>query len=721
MADDQFELIQGGGSGKDAALLKEIRERYAAADAAWRPLREERRTDMRYVCGDPWSEKDRKAREDAFRPCISHDELSQYVNAVVNNARQNKRGIKFSPSGAGADDNTAMLREDLVRTIEYRSQAQSAYITAYQQCVEGSYGFFRLSRKYVSDQSFDQEIVVKAIPNPDSVLYDPDVREADWSDAQYCFLVEPLTREEFKRRWPKARIQDFGFDAMRLAKDWISERNVLTAEYWRVESKPGNIYLLKDGSLSTDPKDAGKAVKSRDIERKCVVQYFTNGVEILERNEQPGTLLPIIPCAGIERYVDNGDGAKRVLFSLIRLAREPQMTLAYLCSQQMEEASLSPKATFIGYTGQFETDSEAWETINKIPHARVQADPVVDGATGAILPLPTRIPFTPNFQAYEVAKDSARRAIQAAMGISPLPTAAQRQNEKSGVALERIDQAQQLGSYGFADNFERALCYAGRVMDEWIPVVYDSEREMALHRRDDSHEMVQLNTPEPYVDPKSNEEKQYDTSAGDHHVTISAAPSYQSQREEAASFLDTLIQNLKGLPLAPPQAQHLLSLAIRMRQLGPLGDQMAEIIDPTANGNGQQQQLAAQQQQMAQMQQQFQQMQAELQKLQLERAGKVLDNQAKLQIAQMQIEAGIAEAEIETKAQQQSERAEFVGDMAQQFHAQAHEAAMQGMDQAHDRQLTDQQAANQQDLQAQGAQQQAQQAAQQQQQGDTQA
>jgi hypothetical protein len=42
------------------------------------------------------------------------------------------------------------------------------------------------------------------------------------------------------------------------------------------------------------------------------------------------------------------------------------------------------------------------------------------------LPLPRRQAFTPNFQEYEIAKDSCRLAIQAAMGISPLPTAAQR-------------------------------------------------------------------------------------------------------------------------------------------------------------------------------------------------------------------------------------------------------------------------------------------------------
>src|SRR5574340_144245 len=114
----------------DEALLQEIRDRYRYACDAWREIREERKIDMRYISGDPWDESDRKARADAGRPCINHDELGQYVNQAINGLRQNKRGIKVSPAGNGASEKTAELHQDLIRTIEYRSQAQSAYVTA---------------------------------------------------------------------------------------------------------------------------------------------------------------------------------------------------------------------------------------------------------------------------------------------------------------------------------------------------------------------------------------------------------------------------------------------------------------------------------------------------------------------------------------------------------------------------------------------------------------
>ena len=101
----------------DEELLREIRDRYKYASDAWEEIRKERQKDMRYICGNPWDDKDRKVREDAGRPVVNHDELNQYVNQAVNNLRQNKRGIKVEPGGNGADGKSAGVRQDIIRTV----------------------------------------------------------------------------------------------------------------------------------------------------------------------------------------------------------------------------------------------------------------------------------------------------------------------------------------------------------------------------------------------------------------------------------------------------------------------------------------------------------------------------------------------------------------------------------------------------------------------------
>jgi hypothetical protein len=682
---------------KDEDLLKEIRDSYVYLDKKWRKPREERKTDLRYLMGDPWEPKARAAREDKGRLCLNHDELRQYINQAINAVRQNKRGIKVDPDGANSSEQEAELRQDLIRTIEYKCGAPYIYISSgFEQAVRGGYGFFRIGRRYVG-KTFDQEIVIKPILNPDSVLFDWDCKEVDWSDARKCFVLDWMIKNDFKRKYKDAEVKDFTGDHRTMAPDWIHADKVLVAEYWKVESEFSMLYLTEGDRIATErPPRETRVLTSREHEEKTIVQYITNGVEIIKRIPQPGEIIPIIPVIGEEIWTDGGEGVERVILSLPRLARDPQMSLAYLVSQMSEEAKMTPKVKFIGYKGQFESDREAWENLYDDPRAYIQVDPMVDGAGGAVLPKPQFQPFAPNFQQYIMAQDSCRRAIQAAMGISPLPTSAQRNNEKSGIALERIAQSQAIGSYHFADRFDMFLSLAGRVMDSWIYPVYGKQRKLTLRKANDTTYKATINTEAPYIDEK-DQEQHYKIEESENHITISTGPSNQSQREEVTQFLDLLVSNIKNLPLAPEQMQKLLGLAIRMKQMGPRGDEMADIIDPKKQGGAQIppeiiQQMQGLQQQCQALNEYAKQKEAEIQKLQQEKDAKIVDNQFRLEIEKMKIEADIAKAEITTKAQALGERMQFVEDLWKQFHGQAHEAGLAAQQQGYERQLADQQA-----------------------------
>ena len=672
-------------SEQDEELLRTIRENYRYATDYWRDIRDERQKDMRYICGDPWPAKDRKAREDADRPVLNHDELTQYVNQSLNNVRQNKRAVKVEPAGGNSNDASAEYRQNRIRAIEYKCKADSIYETAFQQMLEGSYGFWRIGRRWVScdENNWDQEITISNIPNPDSVLYDPDCKEPDWSDAQWCFVVEPMSIEKFKQQWPNAQRTDFSRDEREAAIEWFpSEKTIMVAEYWKIE-------IEYEDQKRKNPA-TGKT-ETRTAERKTVIQYITNGVEILEKNEQPGDEIPIPACIGLVRYVNDGVGnAKPKIFSLVRLARDPQMMLAFLVSQEAEEAGLTPKTPFIGYTGQFESDSDAWKSVTKKPHPFLQVDPIPDSANGQILPPPQRQNFTPNFQAYEVAKDSARRAIMAAMGISPLPTAAMRATDKSGVAIQRIQNEQALGSYHFVDNFERAIARCGRIIESWLPLYDQGIKQVALCDLEGKRKVVTIN--QPVVNPQTGEVEHYPVEEGEHDVTVSAGPSNASQRDMAQEQLAALVQNMQPLVasgvIAPPQASQLLAMSIQMMQLGPIGDRMSEVISPSQNGPPvppQAQQAIAQAQGQVQMlNEAMQKLQAENQELQMKLSARVADNQGRFEVEQLKAQTQIAVAEINTKSQILSERLQAIQEEMKLLREAAHDRGSQAAQHAHE-------------------------------------
>jgi hypothetical protein len=683
-------------------LLKTIRERYRYGFEKWRKNREDGQKNMRYVAGDPWDQADKDARKG--RPTVCPDELNQYVNQVVNTARQNPRGVKVDPAGDSATEELAQYRENRIRAIEYACNGAQVYIQGLQSAVERNIGYWKVSRVYVSDESDEQEIVILPVMNPDTIIIDPDYKELDGSDIKWAFELDRIPLADFKDEYPDAQVssfraEDYGDDAAY----WCDDDTVLIASYWVVETK-------------------STKVRSRTAKVRSIKQYVTNGLEILQEGDvQPGPYIPIIPVFGKEIWVSFNDGgnAERVLLSLVTLARDPQKALAYVMSAMLENMGQIPRTSWVGPVGAFETDAEAWATSNTQYHAYLQYDMVTDATGGPSAP-PSRTPLTPDFQAYSTGVDVCRRAIMSAMGLQALPSAAQRANQKSGVALDKIESQQSIGSYHLVDNYDRAIKLTGRIINHWLSITDVGETEKPVREADGTHKVVKVNTDAPVQVDDHQYHFPIADDQGRYQITISDGPSHESQREAASEFVDTLLQNPKDLPLTQLQAAQVLALCIRLKQLGPIGDQMADIIAPKDNS---QQQLGQLHQQMQQQAAQMQEMQTALQKLLLEKQGKVIEMQGKAHLAMLDHvaamteadkdrETKIAVAEINTKAQNVAERHQSYDDLQAQFHDQAHDAAMQSTQQSHEQQMAQQAAQNQQAAQAQQGQQQSAQSAQ---------
>ena len=647
-------------------LLEEIRDQYEAMHRYWRPVFDEGDIDMRYISGDPWDPEERLKRKNK-RPCLSPDQLGQYVNQLVNEVKQNPRAIKLTPAGQEATDDLAERRAELIRGIEYRSNAQSAYTWGFQNAVQRSYGSWRVTAKYVSDSKFDQELIVDRILNPSSVLLDPYAQKQDFSDMKRAFIVNFMSKERFEKQYPDAEVKSFGTDWVELAPGWITDKGVQVGEYWRVETKRKKLYKLPDGQISEKLPPGVKAVKERNAVSQKVRQYITNGIEILDTVDWPGEFIPIVPCFGRELWMQDGVTTKRLFLSHIRLARDMQMLYAFLRTQEAEEAKLSPRVPFIVAEGQLEGHERDWVDSINDPKGFLYYKTKTDATGDQLLPPPTRVPFQPNFLAYSAAAEDTRRDIQSAMGTTSLPTAAQRQNEKSGIALKQIEQQMSKGAYHFIDNYEVALQCTGRIINPLLKAYYNGPRDVPAQKADKTYFMMRVND-QAYVNPKNKKAEFIDLSKGEYDVTISTGSSFESQREEANQFVDTLVANLKNLPVPPPVATKLLALALRLKTLGPIGDEMAELLDPKQQG---QEEIPPQVQEMLQKLQQETQalnayakeLEGKVQELTQEKQAKAADNASKEKIANLEakVEILITKMEIQGKAMIETLKAELQG------------------------------------------------------------
>lgn len=581
----------------DSAKLKEIRERREYSANQWQESRDEQEVDLRNVAGNPWDEIDLKARKN--RPIIAPDEMSQYRNQVINAARANPTGMKFSPIGNGATDRGAEFYQNKAREIEYRSHAQIAYITALDNALKGSYGFIRVETRFESPRSANQEIWIEGFPDPNLVMPDPDAKRPDSSDMQYCFVDRWTDITEHQRRGGKLKpshLRELG----RNHSGWVQGDNILEAEYWEIATKERALWLVQPmGQRGAPPvppvqmfedeiaaaneklRGALKPIrKLRDVDYPAVKQYFTNGLEIIgDVTDWPGKYIPIVSCYGEILYVPDGGITKRQIRSMTRSMRAPWKAFCYTCCQELEVLAMTPKAPLLAMRGQFtaKQKKELKESIQGVPKAVLEYEGVTEKTGQQVLPPPGRVEYTASqhLQALEVVKEGWRRAIQAAAGSNFLPTNAQRHNEKSGVALDKIDQSAAQGTFHFLYSRNGMIRQTALIIEDLIPFVHSQQGETGVMVNDTLSKNVPINNP---TNPDA-----YDTK-GDYLPTVSTGPSSESERGAVSEFTDTLVGNIGTIAEVSGKhaAAQVMAQAIRNKNLGTGGDQLADIIEPPA-------------------------------------------------------------------------------------------------------------------------------------------
>lgn len=699
-------------------ILKEIRERHEYAKREWSKIREEAAKDMRFVSGNPWDDDDLDDRDG--RPTIAPEEMSQYRNQVTNALRANPRGAKFQPAGGGSSKQSAEFYQDKWREIEYRSHAVEAYIAGAENALQRSYGYWRVKTEYQSPRSPNQELVIEAFPDPDVVLPDPDAKRRTSEDMKYCFVLETMPQAEFKRKYKTAKVTNFS-DYLGRYKNWVVDsKNVQVGEYWSVETRLRKLFAVAlstrdpqtgaevladkplfvfDDELPAIQKQASRGIivrssrEVRDVDYPQVKQRITNGLEVLEELDWKGKYIPIVSVYGPILYVPDGGTTNKVILSMTRFGRDPWKAFCYACSQELEVLGMVPHGSVVAHEGQLAGHEDDWEESLHKPKLVLYYKGRVPGMTAEDerLEKPTRLEYTQGeyLQAIEMVKEGFRRSIQAAMGSNFLPTQAQKQNEKSGEALDKMLSAATQGTYHFVDAYEDAVRQTAVIGEDLLDKTHDYTGDTAVMNGKQEAKSVPINDPQ---NPDAV------STRGDHLVTISTAPSSDSEYDAVQEFLTHFLQNLEQIAqLAGPQvALALLAHSIKMKNMGPMGDELANMLMPPdmqADGDGK-----PPDPRLMQAKQQIQQMQQKLQELGYKIQTKQVEGQTKFAIEKYKTDAKsddsaknrevkLAVAELGDRVDRlflMIEESKLVGARAEGRVGRAHDAIERAKDRAHE-------------------------------------
>lgn len=561
--------------------VTELRDMFDRYRERWSEVYDQADEDMQCLSLDgPWPQKERDARNTPGqeRPCLHEDVISQYHNQVINGIEMDQLGADVQPEGNGADEKTAEEVEDRIREIDYVNNAQHAYMTAAQCAIQSSMGFWEIETDWCSPDSWERCIKINAIMDPKTCLPDPDSKEPDWHDMQGFIKLSRMSHAEFRQKYPGAQIVNFEGLINDDNKYWLDSMTVQVAAIWRVKKKKRMLLFIDDGTdqglsiFEDELPDGMKKVKRgkqkmvafggsdypilRESKRylPSVEKIITNGIEVLDRTEWEDEEIPVLVVTGRVKY----EQGKRVIDSLTRKARIGQLLYDACISSIQELVSSAPKFKMVGYEGQFDTSTN-WARAFRDPTAYAEIKAVTDGSPeGEVLPLPNFVQPNPPIALLEGWKQSILLSIQNSIGM----TSTERKDRaaKSGKALEALDRTINVGTYHYRKSLEIAQLRGYRIINRLLPKIENTSRSVGFRNKKGEHSVRQI--PDNHFQAK-------------HEVVIGSGKYYQSLQDEQKDFSETLLASIKDqiIMLA------VLPDLIRMRGLGPHGDDLAKMIE----------------------------------------------------------------------------------------------------------------------------------------------
>ena len=589
----------------DSDVLSTARDRLSMAISAYSESREDELDDLRFYAGSPDNQwqwpADVLATRGAVqgqtinaRPCLTINKLPQHVHQITNDQRQNRPSVKVIPVDDNADVEVAEIFNGMIRHIEYISDADVAYDTACENQVAYGEGYIRILTEYCDDNTFDQDIKIARVRNSFSVYMDPLIQDPCGSDAEWCFITEDLSQEEYHRLFPNASplstLETLGIGDQNLSQ-WLNTNTIRIAEYFYCEydKQTLNLYPGNVTAFQGSPEDKqlrqiyGKPKKSRQADRKKIKWCKINGYEILEEQEWAGSCIPVVRVIGNEYEVEG-----RIYISgLVRNAKDAQRMYNYWTSQEAEMLALAPKAPFIGYGGQFEGYETQWKTANTNNWPYLEVNPDVTDGQGAILPLPQRAQPPMASSGLLQAKVGASEDIKSSTGQYNA-SLGMTSNERSGRAILARQREGDVGTYHYQDNLARAVRHIGRQCVDLIPKIYDTQRVARIIGIDGETKMVKIDPmqAEPVRKIQNQQgiviDKIYNPSVGKYDVVVATGPGYATKRQEA---LEAMAQLLQGNPQLWSVAGDLFVKNMDWPGAQEMAKRFAKTIDPKLMGD----------------------------------------------------------------------------------------------------------------------------------------
>lgn len=536
---------------KDIELTNKIRNRIKKWDDNWAFNKKQYHEFVSFVMGSQWTEDESKLLIDYKKIPLSFNKLAPLINHLLGEQRQNTPNLQVVPD-EGVDAETANIREALVKDITLNSNAKIVYQNAFQQAAIGGFGAFYLSTEYENPRSFNLEIKIEATKDPTWCYWDLSAVTPCKTDGMFAGVRNRISRKRFAEIYGEKYEKQIGsqsnFDEGS-ATGWVfsNDSEITVIDDYERQIEKDKLYQLSNGRIVNDEEyrdlerievDGEKYIidfdeivtveNKRDTHRFKIKHRKIAGEFILEETDFPSEQLPVI-FVDQNSYFDKS--GKQICRPFIKDARDAQRYINYLGTQSAYLMRVSRYDQFL--VSKANVRSPDTQIIWRDP-ATAQGGLVYDESPSGNIPQQLRPPeLSPSLI---TQYQRALADIEQCTGMYGTQMGEQG-NETSGVAIDARTRRGNYNTFVPFDSLNRSIACCGSIIDEMIPQIYDSERNIMLNLPDSGMEKVTLNRPLNDYGVLEN-----DMTRGNYKVRLLPGPSFEGQKQENLASMQTVLQ-----------------------------------------------------------------------------------------------------------------------------------------------------------------------------------
>jgi hypothetical protein len=476
------------------------------------------------------------------KPRYTFDLTNPIIDQISGDMEKSDYDIRVSPAGGDATKDIASTLDGLVRNIETISNAKDVYNRSGREMITCGLDGWRVTTKYVTGDSFDQDIVIEKVANYLDRAWHGPHEEPDGSDAKYAWVLTALDPDVFKEAYPdRNESGDIGDDRQANAYYYRNDL-VVVGEFMYIKPESRELILMSNGAVYEDNEEYQKVKdeltqlgvveerrRTRDKLSVYIRQFDLNGwiddkpkITIFEN------WLPLVPTYA--NFKINED--KIIYWGVVEKLQDAQRVFNYSLSREIEEGALAPRSKY------WLTEEEAAGYEESLRTMNTNADPVqfynADPDT-IQLGRPQQSggaqvnPGLRNIsQAMQQMVGTTQGMFAANMGDNP--------NLQSGVAIEALQDKGDQGNNKYLSARETSQSHTGRIIVNAIPRLYTPGRQVRLLNEDSSYEMVTIG--EEVQDSQTGESVTlHDLSIGTYDVTCSFGPSFKNRQNETVTAI----------------------------------------------------------------------------------------------------------------------------------------------------------------------------------------